>query len=1015
MRIERFQSRIAGRIIAQSVPFNAEYYWTERPIPLAQYPRDTLKPIQVGDQWGRAWESAWFRLRGSVPESWKGNKVVARLDFSGEGLVCTAEGGIVQGISNGSIFDADFSRDIVPMFESCSGGEAVELWVEAAANGLFGVFTEPDPSVDSPLRYGKYDAIVKAMELCVFDDDLWHLWLDLRIINGLIKTLPENSVRRARLIRTANEAIDIFLDDRRNANPCREILREELGKPASASELSVLAVGHAHIDTAWLWPVAETVRKCARTFASQLALLDKYPTYVFGASQPQHYAFVKDHYPELYAKIKQAVRDGHWELQGGMWVEADCNLISGESMIRQILHGKNFFKDEFDIEVRNLWLPDVFGYSAALPQILTKSGIDFFLTQKLSWNQVNDFPHHTFLWRGIDGSEVLAHFPPENTYNSSLGADSLVLGRDNFKEKDFLDEFASLFGVGDGGGGPKEDHIEFGLRMADLESAPKVRFGKASDFFERLKKHTPRLPTWAGELYLELHRGTLTTQAAVKKSNRQLEHHLRALEILWSCLPLEKYPAEQLDTIWKKVLLNQFHDILPGSSITKVYETTRREYQEISMRCDSLIQEAATQLFEKDEESLVAVNGLSYPFDGPVVLPENWDKCAVIDADGNDLPVQCENQRFVVHLQIDPFSFITLKKNTRDIPVIPAVSGLILENELVRYEFAKDGSLVRAWDKECGREILSAGKLCNILTLYEDYPNDWDAWDIDVFYQRTRLASASPLKWEALPGGPVRQGLFFELTIGNSNISQHVYLGHRSRRLDFETTVDWREKHRMLRVAFPVNVHADRASFDIQYGYVKRSTHRNTSWDTAAFETVGHRYADLSESDYGVALLNDCKYGYRVHENVIDLNLLRSPTYPDPDADQGQHQFTYSLLPHPGDLIHSDVLAHAEQLNQGLLILDGYTSMRRRMPWRVEGEGLSLAAVKRAEKENCLILRIVETRGSRSHGRLIIDKPNAVLIETDLMEWAEHNKIPCDQPLELQLQPFEIKTYKLRE
>jgi alpha-mannosidase len=981
-RIERFIDRIAAGILGHSVTFEAVCAVSNKPIPFDRRHELEYIPIREGDLWGHAWDSAWFDLKATIPKSWKGQKVVARLDFSGEGLVYSSKGEMIQGISNGSVFTAEFSRDVVRLFDKCKGGDEVQLWVEAAANGLFGVFTEPDPPEDSPRRYGHYDAIVNNMKLCTFDEQLWHLWLDLKILIGLIKTLPDKSVRRARLINTANEAIDAFGDHRENLSACTDKIRTELDKPSSASDLSVLAVGHAHIDTAWLWPISETIRKCARTFSSQIDLMGKYTDYIFGASQPQHYVFVKKHHPDLYKKIKKAVKDGRWEPQGGMWVEADCNLIDGESMIRQILHGKNFFKDEFGFEVKNLWLPDVFGYSAALPQIMKKSGIDFFLTQKLSWNQFNEFPHHTFKWRGIDGSEVITHFPPENNYNSQLGTDYLVPARDHFKEKDFLDEFMSLFGVGDGGGGPKEENIELGRRMADLEGSPRVKFGKAADFFDRLRKHQDKLATWVGELYLELHRGTLTTQARVKKANRELEHKLKVAEFLWSCLSLNNYPADELDEIWKKVLLHQFHDILPGSSITRAYEDTHAEHKELIGRTDKLISQAAQSLFEKDNESVVLLNVLPYRYDGFV--------------------------------SIDPYSFVTLKKTRSINEELGESNNLVLENELIRYEFDKDGSLIRAWDKEYNREILPDESKGNALSLYDDHPNNWDAWDIDLFYENDIVDRAHSISATALSSGELQQGIQFRLGIGRSKIEQTVYLTGNSKRLDFVTTVDWTEKHKMLRVAFPVTVYADQASFDIQYGYVRRPTHRNTSWDMARFEVVGHRYADLSDNDYGVALLNDCKYGYKVLDNVIDLNLLRSPTYPDPDADQGRHEFTYSLLPHVGDLLRSDVIPQAAMLNQKPVLFEGYRATGQGLPWRVSGNGLSLEVVKKAEKEDLLILRIVETLGCHSSGELKIDNTNATLAETDLMEWKDSESVTCEQPITLQLKPFEIKTYKLK-
>jgi alpha-mannosidase len=1014
-RIQRFADRLSDQILVDFLPFTVEFFRSPTPVPYAEALGREYKPIREGENWGQAWDSAWFRLVGEIPDIWKGKAVVAQLDFSGEGLVFSADGRILQGISNGSVFKHDFNRDLVRLHDASPGREEVLLRVEATASSLFGVFTEPDPPANSANRYGYYDARVNKARLCIFDTDLWHLWLDLRIVLGFIKTLPEAGVRRARLIRCASEAIDAFEENRANAIRAREILKRELGKPAAASDLTVWAIGHAHLDAAWLWPVAETVRKCARTFASQLALLEKYPEFVFGASQPQEYFFVKEKYPELYEKIRGMVAAGRWEPLGGMWVEADCNIISGESMVRQILHGKNFFKDEFGVEVDNLWLPDAFGFSAALPQIMQRSGLKYFMTQKLSWNQISEFPHHTFRWRGLDGSEVLAHFPPENNYNSMLGTDCLVPAQAAFKERAFLDGFLSLFGVGDGGGGPKEENIELGRRMKDLEGAPRVRFAPAREFFRWLEPYRDQLPVWVGDLYLELHRGTFTTQAQVKKANRRLEHKLRGLEMLLSCLPAADYPALDLDAIWKKVLLNQFHDIIPGSSITKVYEVTHIEHEYLGTRCDELTADAAGKLFEKDEKRLVLFNCLPYVYTRPFVITKKGEEFGLEDERGNRLPVQAEKNKLLIQASVPPYSFLTLKRVSGTKAKGQIKSGLVLENDLARYEFDRDGGLIRAWDKECARDLLIPGQRGNVLTLYADYPNDWDAWDVDVFYEKNVIDNAHGVVLEKVIAGPVRQSLSLILKIGQSVIEQTVSLANNTKRLDFETMVNWADKHRMLRVGFRVNIRTDQAAFDTQYGFIRRPTHRNTIQERAQFEVPVHRYADLSDEDYGIALLNDGKYGMRVQDDLLDLNLLRAPTYPDPDADQGLHQFTYSFYPHRGSLTNSEVMAEAAQLNQGLAVFEGRTAQNKELPWQVKGDGLALEVVKKAEKEDCWILRIVETNGRYSHGQLVIANRSAKLVETDLMEWRDGKETNCDQPVPLALGPFEIRTYKLKE
>ena len=1008
-RIENWYSRLPDLIVYDKQIFHAEFGWSKEPTPFSKRMDLSYKKIKEGDSWGEKWESAWFHLNGEVPKHWSGKQIATDLDFSGEGLVFDSEGVAIQGITNGSIWDQNFARTRVPFIEECTGGEKLELWVEAAANSLFGVFTDPDPEEESPKRHGWFDAKAERMRFGIFDRDMWHLYLDARILLGLVKHLDEKSVRRPRIINALNQCINKFSEDRDNSLKARKCLEVELEKNASASDLKVSAIGHAHIDTGWLWPVRETVRKTARTFATQLKIIDQYPQYIFGASQPQHYQFMKDSYPEIYERVKAAVSKGNWECQGGMWVEADCNLISGESMVRQLLHGKNFFKDEFDVDVDNLWLPDVFGYSAALPQILKKSGIDFFLTQKLSWSQFNEFPHQTFHWRGIDGTEILTHFPPENTYNSELDTEFLLPAQNGFKEKDKLDEFISLFGVGDGGGGPKPENIELGMRMGDLENSPRVRFDTAKNFFHRLEKEKDSLDTWVGELYLELHRGTLTTHGLVKKQNRKLEWKLRSVEMLWSCIDMDKYPAKELDALWKKLLINQFHDIIPGSSINLVYQTTHKEYEEIHRGCDDLIDESAKLLFDKDPDAFVLVNTLSYRWEGMVDIPDSFRGYEILDENGDNLQIQLNGEKTEAYVSLDPLSYSTFKKGEKSNLEGSIDQGFILENELIRYEFNDKGQMISAFDKEVKKEVLEGTG--NVLSLYEDRPNNWDAWDIDFFYRDALLEIASVSGKPSKSSGTISKQIQFTFRIGNSTVLQKIALKPQSKRIDFQTMVDWKEKHKMLRVHFPVSVRSEQATFDIQYGYVKRNSHTNTSWDKAKFEVVGHKYADLSDHDYGVALMNDCKYGYMVHDNLLDLNLLRSPSNPDPDADMGEHTFTYSLLPHKQDLIRSSVITESTCLNREPLMFEGVYS-KVEIPLSLSGEGLELTVLKKAEKEDFWVARIVETHGRNSEGLL---KMCGEVTECNIIEWENFSgSVDVENQLSLIFSPFEIRTYKIR-
>jgi alpha-mannosidase len=916
-------------------------------------------------------------------------------------------------LTNGSVFAADYSKDLYRITDKAKPGSSLSLLVETAANHLFGVSRDGELPRSSPKLHGWYEPKIEYADLCLIDHVLWHLMLDIDVLLALARDLPEDTVRRHRIVTILNEASNAFGDNPANGQRCRDLLAGILSKKNGPTRLTGISVGHSHIDTGWLWRVRETVRKTARTYASQLALLEQYPTYIYGASQPVQYQMMKEHYPELYQKVKAAVKSGRWELQGAMWVEADCNLISGESMVRQVLHAKNFFRDEFGEDVRNLWLPDVFGYSANLPQILRRSGVEFFLTQKLSWSQFNVFPHTTFLWRGIDGSEVIAHFPPEDNYNSALTPEGLRKAEHRFREKDRLDEFMVLFGIGDGGGGPKEEYVERGLRMADLEGVPACRFGTAREFFSVLDGQRERLDRWTGELYLELHRATLTTQARMKRLNRLCENSLRSAEFLASLAPLASWPAKTLDAAWKKVLLNQFHDIIPGSSIHAVYEDAWKDLESVLGDCDKVRLDAAAAIMTRDSDCLTLVNPLSIPTSESVTLPAGWKGAE--RTDGAPLALQTGPEGLRARTEIPALSSVTLKRSD-NAPAGITTSGKnsVLENRLVRYEFDARGILISAFDKVNSREIL-AGRGGNVLSVYEDTPNDFDAWDIDWFYTQQRLAD--PVCTENIPNasGPVGQSLRFVFTLGSqgSLLIQTVSLGPNSARLDFSTTVDWKEHHKMLRVSFDTAFQDAEPYFDIQYGWLRRPGHDNTSWDFAMFETVGQKFAGLATRDYGAALLNDCKYGYKVKNGVIDLNLLRSPSEPDPMADIHMHEFTYAFLPHAGDLPDSDVIPEAERLNNKPVQLPGLCSDGIKPPFSIVSESVSLAVLKKAEKEDCLVIRLVETRGRDGQATLRSKAGALRLVETDLVEWKALSKTRCAPEAVLTFKPFEIRTFKI--
>jgi len=1013
-RCRLFLSRTEPDLLQESIPCRAEFARSSEPVPWNKRDTLTYRPIRESEEWGEAWDSAWFHLQAELPEAWTGRPVALRLNLSGENLLFDADGVPVAGLTAYSVLNPDYTKEFFPLPESFRRDGEFDLWLEAAASSNFGVYLAEDPHRLTTRTQGWFAAKVETMRVGVFHSDLWHLRIEFGLLLDYYNALPAEDYRRRRVLGALSAAVDCYADAPANAAAARRVLAPILATPAQATTLTACGVGHAHLDTGWLWPVSEAIRKSARTFANQLDMMEKYPEYIFGASQPQHYAFVKEHYPKLFEKIRRRVAEGRWELQGGMWVEADCNLISGESMIRQFLHGKNFFRDEFGVEVRNLWLPDVFGYSPALPQIMRKAGCDFFLTQKMSWSQFNRFPFTTFFWKGIDGSEVLTHFPPENTYNASVTPAELIPAQNRFQESDRLAEFLSLYGIGDGGGGPKEAHIERARLLADFDGVPKFRFGRADEFFDRLARSEAvtrrQLPSWSGELYLEMHRGTLTTQAQVKRDNRKLEQLLAAVEFLCSMGPLEKYPAGELDAAWKKLMINQFHDILPGSSITKVYENTHREHAELFQRCRELIDRAALDVSVAEEGTLSLLNTLSCEWRHAVELPPEWADCRISDESGNPVAVQGRRACGTV----PPSGVAVWRKEGKQPSDARADDGLILENNRVRYEFTPEGELRSAVDLETGLETLRPGETGNHLLLYVDRPNTYEAWDIDVFYENEKITGPELQGRSRRTIGAVESTLGFEWKIGEESvIRQTVRLGATSKRLDFETEVEWRETRRMLRVVFPSAIAADSAACDIQYGYVRRPVHENTSWDMAKFEVAVHRYVDFSEPGRGTALLSDCKYGCRISRGNLDLCLLRSPKYPDWEADRGCRVFTYSYLPHSGGLTESEVMAEAAQLNRApLLFPDRRITVEP--PFRITKGAVSLEVLKRAEKAAHLVIRLVETSGGTGIARLTTALPGVQLVETDLLEWRDGETFRFeDGTVELTFRPFEIRTFRV--
>jgi len=969
------------------------------------------KPISVGEHWGGGC-NGWFKIAIEIPKAWKGKEVAAYFDFGGE---CCAfiDGKPYQGI--------DTNHEEVLLTRSAKGGEKIDLVVDAASSKPW------DPNESRKVHFSKAEIGTRNPELQEF-------WFNLEILHLVAEQLPFESARRAKIVYLLNQAVDAFdythTDEatlRKSALKANGIIKPLLACRADASATNVAVHGHSHIDVAWLWPYRETLRKCSRTFSTVMRLMEQYPEYIFTQSQAQLYEFTKETYPALYEDIKKAARAGRWDVQGSMWVEADCNLSSGESLVRQVVVAKNYFKDEFGTETDVLWLPDVFGYSAALPQILAKARVPYFSTIKISWSQFNKFPFNTFRWKGIDGTTVLAHFPPTGDYNAYPDPGKLRRQVSNFSEKDRCDWSLLSYGWGDGGGGPDRRHLEFLGRAKDLEGLPRCRQTKVSDFFHKVDGAAD-YPEWVGELYLELHRGTYTTQGRNKRSNRKAELMYRDVELLSSIAePMGlAYPREELLRNWKRILCQQFHDVIPGSSIRQVYEDTDIIYAEIFAAGNSMIDSAAAKITDAidtsgDGDAIVVFNTLPWGRTdiASVKLPAKANY-AVLDPDGKEVPSQIVGDEIRFMAIVPSMGYTTyrlLKKSPAKFRSTLKVGKRALENQFFRIGLDANGVISSIVEKASGREVLPKGERANLLQLFEDKPNDWDAWDVDFYYDDKFEDVTSLDKIEVVEDGPLTGAVETIRRVNGSTIKQKMVIYADVPRIDFQTWVDWRECKKFLKAAFPVDVNASKARYEIQFGNVERPTHENTSWDLARFEVCAHKWADLSEEGFGMSLLNDCKYGHHTKGNVMRLSLLRAPKEPDPEADQGEHVFTYSIMPHSGDYIEAQTVRQAYALNVPLRAVV-VKAAKGKLPSEksfiaVDADNVVLETVKKAEKGEGTILRFYECHGQRGEVGVKIDLPFKKIVETDLMEDRIADVDSKNGEFEFEIRPFEIKTFRL--
>ncbi len=779
---------------------------------------------------------------------------------------------------------------------------------------------------------------------------------------------------------------------------------------------SILLTGHAHIDLAWLWPVAETRRKARRTFSTQLWLMDNYKDFVFNQSSAQAYKWIEEDDPELFARIKQAVADGRWEPVGGMWVEPDSQVTGGEAYVRQLFYGQRYFEEKFGVRNSTAWLPDVFGFSAAVPQILLGAGVENFFTIKVTWSEVNVFPYDLFMWEGLDGSRVLTHTfnNPEGGYNGVIEPVSTFNTWKNFSGKRLHDQTLLSFGWGDGGGGPSEDMLEKYNRIKDYPVLPRLEMGKVEDFFASLPQEG--LPVYVGELYLELHRATLTTQARVKQLNRESEHRLVEAESFAALAARDgaAYPTAEIDQGWQDLLYNQFHDILPGSSINEVYQDTHPQLEGVVANATRARNEAiAARVGEGSGAYAITNPGI---FNRPLtaLLPDGAEVGLHSQkVDGGVLVRNAANEMGAFETQIISAESGSMDSTSSSENVSVSSLGLskVMENALVRVEIGADGTLVSVFDKRVERETLSDRG--NQLWAYSDKPRAWDAWDIDETYETIGEEIHSVDSIEIVEEGPIRAAVRVTRTFRSSTFVQTYKLMAESSRIDIETDIDWHERLTLVRTQFPTTIHAHHATYETMYGVHQRPNNRNTVWDRARFEVSAHRFADLSEPDYGVALLNNAKYGHNAVNGTLGMSLIRGPLYPDPFADEGRHHFTYSFFPHVGDWIEGDVVAEAHALNAPMVVTEVAADAKPIAPFVVNtGVKLGLGTVKKAHDRDGLTVRVYEPHGVRGLTSLTFDRPVTSVERTNLLEEdADGEEITLDgATVSFRVRPFEIIT-----
>jgi alpha-mannosidase len=1004
--------RLRPALYPQRLPMDVgAWHIAGEPVPAEVALRADYTPFAVGEPWGRPWATTWFSVRATVPERWAGRRVEALFDLGtdpgggrAEALVHDEHGVPLQGLHP--------HLGAVLLTGSATAGAAVRLLVEAAANpriegasGAGSCYGDPATAGDAPLfRLHRADIAVR-------DEDVWQLLHDVETLDGLMRALPADLPRRHE-IRIALEHAADAVDPRavsRTAALARTVLAPVLARHAHDSAHTLAAVGHSHIDSAWLWPVRETVRKCARTFSTMAALTEEYPELTVAASSAQHYAWMKEHQPHVFERIRKAVAHGNWTPVGGMWVEADAELPGGEALVRQFVHGRRFFRDELGADADGVWLPDAAGASAAFPQLAALSGARWLLARRPGAGCAPALPHHTFRWEGIDGTALFTHLAPGAGAGSALEGSELADAVGSFADKGAATRSLLPFGRGDGG--PDRAMLERARRLADLDGSPRVALQQPARFFRDAEREYPDPPVWRGELDLAAHRGSYTSQARTKRGNRQCEALLHEAE-LWSATAAVRhgipYPHGELDRLWKKVLLQQCHDILPGTSIAWVHEEAEQTHREVRRRLERLIRRAAG-----DPDGGQVLNSSPRDRREVVVLgPE----CAPLP--GQPLP----GGRIAVLAAAPALGAGPAGLALDDLGLAPVLvetapdGGHVLDNGLLRVRIDAAGLVRSAVDRDSGRDAIAPGGAGNLLHLHRDEPAAWSALTLDPRTGRD-LDTAQSVTLRAR--GPLLATVRVERGTGRSTVVQELTLTAGSRALTVDTEIDWREQDTLLKAAWALDVHAEHSRAEVQFGHVARATHQNTDADAARHEAVAHRWIHVGEHGWGVALAGDASYGYDATRHtrpgggtttVVRSTLLRAPHSPDPHADRGTHRFRHSLR--PGATV-GDAITEGYALSLPLRPAPG-TPQAAPPLVAADHPDVVIETVKLADdRSGDVVVRLYESRGGRARTTLAAAFPVGAVHETDLLEdpVAAH---PVDGGrVALTLRPFQVLTLRL--